>query len=183
MVVAETPRSAARPRIALLGFASTMARSSSSFRTDLGLPRGSFFRLRSPERNFSNHHRMVLSFTEPSPKTEMMFLLAMAALCPSLNSYKKSIRKSFKDMVLLTSVEKINNKSSTIKDDCRARHHREPETTQVNRPDTYFAVSYAAARSSSDLTQMGSLDHSFYQVDVMFQSFRLPIGTQLPVTL
>lgn len=66
-----------------------MALNWSSFKTDLGLPRGSFFRLRSPEQKFSNHHRIVLSLTEPSPNTELMFILAVAALCPSLNSYKK----------------------------------------------------------------------------------------------
>lgn len=90
-VIAETPKSAARPQIAVLGLASAMALNWSSFKTDLGLPRGSYFRLRSPDRNFSNHHQMVLSLTEPSPKTELMFLLAMAALCPSLNSYKKKV--------------------------------------------------------------------------------------------
>jgi hypothetical protein len=40
-----------------------------------------------------------------------MFLLALPALCPSLNSYKKSIHKAFKDTVLFTSVEIINNKN------------------------------------------------------------------------
>ena len=79
-----------------------MAFNWSSFKTDMSLPQSSFFRLTSQNKNFKPLS-IVLLLTEPSLKTDLMFLLPMGALNPSLRSDKKSIGKSFKDTIMFTS--------------------------------------------------------------------------------
>jgi hypothetical protein len=54
----------------------------------------------SPDRNFSNHRRIVRWLAVPFPNAKSMLLAATAALCPNLNSYKKSSLDSFEDIIL-----------------------------------------------------------------------------------